>query len=100
MQPSSVIAWHTSVLQDILFIFFNPKFEKVIGFDDKYSKLSSYKFWVCGIHVINWFSYNAYVLFIEKEMILKEYNLLMNFLINNVVCLIFYNLNKIYTTFY
>ena len=67
MQPSSVIAWHTSVLQDILFIFFNPKFEKVIGFDDKYSKLSSYKFWVCGIHVINWFSYNAYVLFIEKE---------------------------------
>ena len=52
IDPPSVIAWQTSELQAILFIFFKPKFEKEIGIDDKYSKLSSYKFWVCGIHAI------------------------------------------------
>ena len=42
-----------------------------IGVFDKYSKLSSYKFWVLGIQAKKLFSYNAYVLFIENE---KEFN--------------------------
>jgi len=42
-----------------------------IGVFDKYSKLSSYKFWVLGIQAKKFFSYNAYVLFIENE---KEFN--------------------------
>ena len=49
------------------FIFFIPIFSNVIGLFDKYSILSSYKFFVFGIQAKRLFSYIAYVLFIVKE---------------------------------
>ena len=64
---ASVIAWQTLLLHIIFLILFKPIFEKIIGLFDKYSKLSSYKFWISGIQAKREFSFKAYVLLIEKE---------------------------------
>ena len=55
------------MLHIIFLILFKPIFEKIIGLFDKYSKLSSYKFWISGIQAKREFSFKAYVLLIEKE---------------------------------
>ena len=60
------------MLHAIFVIFFIPKFENDNGGYERYSKLSSYKFWVWGIHVRSWFSYTAKEPFIEKEKLRKE----------------------------